>query len=213
MTKVKTSKYPSKEGSFPSALLNKLQNYEVPVYASQGLDVGKVRGRKSKKMEATKSPSKKPCKTRKGKGKKKNTRAKQRTAKAKAMERYKAEHGNSNEPTKPKPNKTALAKTTQAEPSQPKRRKQATSGSTEQQSKQNNKKERIPPEHVTANHVYSSAYRKAKAQGMDGDQCRKIAMQAGQLFRERGVVTNLCGEFRSTRRKDFEATQKGALGK
>ena len=58
---------------------------------------------------------------------------------------------------------------------------------------------RKPPAHITANHVYSSAYVKYKAHGDD------IARQAGQMaatmFRESGQVDDLCGLFRAPRRK------------
>ena len=56
--------------------------------------------------------------------------------------------------------------------------------------------ELVPPPHVTANHVYSSAYRKALSQGSDVEMARSKAMEAAEHFRQNGTVNALCGQFR-----------------
>eukprot|EP00435_Cladocopium_sp_Y103_P033615 s228_g8.t1 len=57
--------------------------------------------------------------------------------------------------------------------------------------------EKVPPPHVKTNNVYSSAYRKAKAQRPDDlNWVHAQAKAATKLFIERGVVNDLCGEFR-----------------
>lgn len=59
--------------------------------------------------------------------------------------------------------------------------------------------ERTPPEHVTAHHVYSSAYRKGLAQGHPLEIAREHAQEAAQHFRKTGMVDDRCGEFRAKR--------------
>eukprot|EP00435_Cladocopium_sp_Y103_P044295 s419_g12.t1 len=60
----------------------------------------------------------------------------------------------------------------------------------------------FPPGHVTTNHVYSSAYRKAKAQHPDctAEFAQSQAKAATKLFMRTGMVNHLCGQFRETRR-------------
>ena len=56
----------------------------------------------------------------------------------------------------------------------------------------------IPPPHITINHVYSSAYRKALAAcPKDTANARAQAKLATALFKDQGVVNDLCGRFAS----------------
>jgi len=55
---------------------------------------------------------------------------------------------------------------------------------------------RKPPAHTTANHVYSSAYRQAKAKQNSKEECRDIGQTAAKLFRQTGLVDDRCGIFR-----------------
>ena len=55
-----------------------------------------------------------------------------------------------------------------------------------------------PPAHVTVNHVYSSAYRRAQAGGMTLEACQQRARRAGDQFRKFGRVNkNYVGKFAS----------------
>ena len=65
---------------------------------------------------------------------------------------------------------------------------------------------RVPPSHVTHNHIYSSAYRKALSQHPgDKEKARQIGKQAVEFFKSTGTVNSLCGEFRSSRRRSSAA--------
>lgn len=55
--------------------------------------------------------------------------------------------------------------------------------------------EYVPPKHVTLNHIYSSAYRKAMSASKDADHARSQAKLATALWKEKGVVNGLCGKF------------------
>ena len=45
-----------------------------------------------------------------------------------------------------------------------------------------------PPAHVGANHIYSNAYRKAAAAGLNKENCQKRARKATKIFRQLGKV-------------------------
>ena len=60
---------------------------------------------------------------------------------------------------------------------------------------------RKPPEHVTAHHVYSSAYRKAASQGLDVEGRRQAGKDAAAYFNQSGLVDDRCGVFRAQPRK------------
>ena len=58
--------------------------------------------------------------------------------------------------------------------------------------------ERVPPPHVTHNHIYSSAYRKAMVKcPNDVEFARRQGKAAIELFKLKGIVNSLCGEFRT----------------
>ena len=61
--------------------------------------------------------------------------------------------------------------------------------------------ERVPPPHVTGNHIYSSAYRKAFAVSKDKDDARAKGREAVQHWKQHGTVNALCGEFRAQMRQ------------
>lgn len=68
---------------------------------------------------------------------------------------------------------------------------------------------KVPPPHVTANGVYSSAYRKAKAAGDAVEDARAKGKRAADIFRKYGVVTDLCGTFREVKRNKAQQLEGG----
>ena len=60
----------------------------------------------------------------------------------------------------------------------------------------------VPPPHVHANGVYSSAYRKAISQGLGTEVARSRGKEAADIFRAHGVVNELCGQFRTVKAKE-----------
>ena len=60
---------------------------------------------------------------------------------------------------------------------------------------------RVPPPHVSSNHVYSSAYRKAKAKGVTLEECRQSGKDALAYFVQSGMVDDRCGIFREKPKK------------
>ena len=53
-----------------------------------------------------------------------------------------------------------------------------------------------PPEHITVNHVYSSAYRRAQAGGLSLEDAQRKARMATEQFRKSGRVNkNDVGKF------------------
>ena len=65
---------------------------------------------------------------------------------------------------------------------------------------------RKPPAHITANHVYSSAYRQAKSKKNNPEECRDIGQTAAKLFRQTGLVDDRCGIFREKPRASKKDT-------
>lgn len=198
-------------------LVSALNDAEPPVYATQGEDVGKRRGRRKTVQQETPDPPAKRrrvrahpkgeggkgrkkkaishAQTRKGfKGEKQNgkrkTKKSKKTAKARAVEAYKAELANGRD--------TALRSRTvptpvRAAPSSSKRKK-ITPNKCEEGT--------APPEHITPHHVYSSAYKKCLAAGHDKPAARQQAREASEYFKTTGLVDDRCGTFRQTRRVD-----------
>ena len=60
---------------------------------------------------------------------------------------------------------------------------------------------RVPPPHVGSNHVYSSAYRKAKAKKATVEECRQSGKDALAYFLQSGLVDDRCGIFRENPKK------------
>ena len=59
-----------------------------------------------------------------------------------------------------------------------------------------------PPEHITPNHIYSSAYRRAEILGCDKPTCQSKAREATNQFRALGKVNrDMVGAFANKPRK------------
>lgn len=185
------------EPSFAATLAEAASREEPPNYAAQGSDAGKKRGR-PKKAGKGKKPKKH------GKANKKAKRGKRVSAKAKAKatsgKGKKNAKGNAVKKTGPKQvDAEAFSGTPTARKSRAK--KPAKAKEPELADLDGAKPEhygplRTPPAHITANHVYSSAYRKNAKQG---DAFGRMAGQmAAAMFRETGQVDELCGVFRNS---------------
>ena len=196
---------------------------EPPLYSTQGEDVGRKRGRKPKTSngKATNAKSKKGKKTtkggkkhRKGKGnskvhdkgtKSKPTSSKdtkspskgakspsKRVQKAKRVRKAHAAVKASQEPQPAQPVATPARKRPAARPPAP------PDAEASDAKPYLHGPRRVPPKHVTANHVYSSAYRRHTKYGVEF--AKAAANLAAQYFRESGMVDDLCGVFRETPR-------------
>ena len=138
---------------------------------SKSLDVADKAYRTSKSSKHKKVPSTKKKRTRKAKPLKKRV-----------VEHYKQDLANGLDPAQvANPKAQAKASATLAKHKQRPRTPAAQTV------------ERTPPEHVTAHHVYSSAYRKGLAQGHPLEIARKHAQEAAQHFRKTGMVDDRCG--------------------
>ena len=170
------------EPAFVASLSELASNEDPPLYAGQGADVGKTRGRRPKKQSRGKAAGKKAKKGKKrvrakGKGKTPGPKAK---AKGKAA--------------KPKQYDSATSAAVV-----PKKSRRPQQEAFEGPKPEHHGPLRTPPEHITANHVYSSAYRKNCKQS---DEFGRMAGQmAATMFRSTGQVDDLCGVFRSARKK------------
>lgn len=172
-----------KAPAFVGSMESWVGDQEPPQYGSQGVDVGKKRGRKPLKpvdskdgKQKHKSKGNKP----KSKKSKKVRKGKKRALSAASPEpalRQRPARGGSKLGRYPK-------KVEIAEPSQ---------------RPQHHGKERVPPEHVTSRHAYSSAYRKHESMGLE--YAREAAKMASRLFMDKGVVDDLCGDFRAKPRR------------
>ena len=192
---------------FMEAVKLKASTAEPPVFATQGADVGKTRGRKPGKAKAKPGPKRAAKAANRGKAKtnKKKVKAVKKTPKtgkrAKKC-RGKARSGSAGMSLPDgEPSAAAYA------PKNSRKRSRVNQGDRETHVPANagasdqpvySGPDLKPPSHVTANHVYSSAYRKHARWG------EEYARQAGKLaatkFRETGLVDNLCGTFRTTTR-------------
>ena len=192
-----------------------------PEFASQGEAAGKTRGRKKTKEAKSKPREKAPAKNRrkstrgaakaKAKAKAKSSRAKPirsaaSSAKAKAKSRAipapEVEEPTMSSSSNPKTErKRACSEQTTPSSSKPRGARKTKARGTA------GEEPRIPPPHVTHNHIYSSAYRKALAAAPnDVPKARKLAHEAVEYFKMTGSVNELCGKFRSQPRKSRGAT-------
>ncbi len=197
----KTCKYPlptvARLKDIDTHALQELEKAEPPVYATQ---TGKTKGRKAKKAVAeldTKNQKKKKEKNNKSKNKKKLKTAKQRAVaayKARAqeqMEQPKAATGRHTTKTR-KVSAAGSSSTTKraTPPTAPSAKKKTRS----KKSGVDEPKEYVPPEHVTGNHVYSSAYRRAKSLNLSEGEARNWGQEASAHFKKFGtVVEGKCG--------------------
>ena len=187
---------------------------EPPIYAQQGADIGKTRGRKPKtsKKPATRGKTKK-AKSGAGKSikKKESAKGKRGSKKTKATKTKSAKsvvYAKFKRVRKGKAVRRngAASSSSRAAASKPVEPAPVSPGSTLDSDMEpvNHGPRRIVPAHVTANHVYSSAYRKNSGKGTE--YARKAAQLAAASFRESGFVDDLCGVFRSApRRKNGES--------
>ena len=194
-----------------------------PQFSTQGEAAGKARGRKkTKEVKSTprgKAPAKNRGKSKRGvpkaKAKAKSSKAKPTRsaasstpkAKAKAKAKSRAIPAPEEEPVMPSSphpksgRKRAASEGTAPSSSKPKveRKSKARTAVGDEP--------RVPPPHVTHNHIYSSAYRKALAlESNDVQKSRKVAHEAVDFFKRTGTVNGLCGQFRSQPRKSRGAT-------
>ena len=159
------------------------QQADPPIYASQGQDVGKVRGRKAKVGKKDKKGGKRSKAPKKKKAAPKKVKA-TGVGKFKKLRRR-----------QPKSAQRAPALPKEPEPlADDEERPQATDMEPEHHGPR-----RLPPPHVTANHVYTSAYRRNLRQG--SEYARLAGRLAAASFREGGWVDDLCGVFRTTKRR------------
>ena len=202
--------------SFMDRMQKLAASEEPPVYAGQGADIGKTRGRKPRKSEKGKDKGKRAKtsrKSKKGAAKKeakkgdkprgkamKVVKPKSRSKPVRKLKKTKAGKGKAK-------NSGASGSSGVAKP-RPKSAAQPSSSSLDSDMDPvHHGPKRITPAHITGNHVYTSAYRKNQAKGAD------FARAAGQLaastWREEGWVDDLCGVFRSQPRKSQKGQDDG----
>ena len=190
---------------------------EPPVYSTQGADVGKTRGRKSK---AAKEPKGSMGEGRSGKNRTKKGRqqgGKNKRSKTKGSKRKQKQLEDSNtECGKPAVGKfkklrtmTRSSKLSPVKPAAQEQEPPAVEGQEPPPVQDDEEPvgvpfhvgpKRAPPPHVTANIVYSSAYRRNI--GMGPEYARLAGQMAASMFRSTGFVDDLCGVFRSKPRKN-----------
>ena len=185
---------------------------EPPVFATQGEAAGKKKGRppkakaspKAKGTAKSKAHGRKPAA--KARAKAKATATKNARAKAKAKAAPKARTrktkangtpaASSRPAVEPLPASDVVVDPTPAK--RPRTRKP-----------ENNDQLRVPPPHVTHNHIYSSAYRKNYALNKDRELAKQKGKEAVEFFKVHGSVNSLCGEFRDAPRARNTTSPKG----
>ena len=174
-----------------------------PEFSTQGEAAGKTRGRKPKKA-SPKAKAKTGAKRATGRETKSSgTRGANPRAKAKAAPKAKsaAKRARSVRPKTSEP----PAATEDAVPAhaEPKRRSRARKpAASVPAAPADDREERVPPPHVTHNHIYSSAYRKALSQvPNDVENAKSQGNKAVDYFKVHGKVNYLCGKFRENPRK------------
>eukprot|EP00435_Cladocopium_sp_Y103_P013609 s2950_g3.t1 len=204
-----SSKYPLETPPYLAELKKQVETLDPPVFSTQGESAGKRKGRKKQVEPAAEKP-------------KGNSRGR---AKAKAAPRSRSKPAQprvrgANAKSKPSPKRaTPKKKACSKAKAVPKSRAQATpqakvaevvdNGSKEvaepkpprkpraPKAPAANEGERIPPPHVTHNHIYSSAYRKSLSV-CPGDKtlAKSQGAKAVEHFKTHGTVNGLCGVFR-----------------
>lgn len=211
-------KYPlPAEPSYMKEIQQEVQGSEPPVFSEQGQASGKTRGRKPKAKSAPKAKASAKARARATGKNVEKAKAMVGASKAKSPKASKAKAAPKRKTT-PKPKQKAVrgaastaspsaasapSRSPMPDASAPKRPRKPTDAAEE---------ERIPPSHVTHNHIYASAYRKALAGNENNDKefARKQAAAAVQHFKLRGTVNELCGQFRSKPRARKVATPSSA---
>ena len=206
-----------------------VKGMEPPAFATQGEAAGKTRGRPKAKATPKRKPREKATPKAKAKAKAKTSKvSKSKTAKteskrggkpkAKSAPKSKARTRSAGSAT---PDAAAAPeKARRAAPSKASKRPAEPDAAPcpepdvveEKPSRKSrtrkylpahaaNAEPRVPPSHVTHNHIYSSAYRKALTQYPgDKEKARQIGKEAVDFFKSTGTVNSLCGEFRSSPR-------------
>lgn len=172
---------------------------DPPNYASQGADVGRTRGRKPNRS----NPKSKKVRSKKGKKGtvtkgRKGSKVKHVRKPKKAMKNV-SQDGSHDSPSKTsKPRKKRVGKFDKLNTRPCKGRSTETGATHEPEPSvdqpMHHGPRRVPPAHITANHVYSSAYRHNKSLGQE--YARAAGKLAAATFRDLGYVDDLCGVFR-----------------
>ena len=184
-------KYPlGIEPSYVKEIKKKVAVAEPPVFATQGEPTGKTRGRKPQKPKAKPAPKRSRTSSAKRAQPKRSKRA---ATKPKPKAKARAARGKA---------RAAPKRSAPASGSVSKRLRKASVGSGDA----NQDALRVPPAHVTHNHIYSSAYRKSLSLfPNDAALAQKRGKEAIEFFKETGNVNGLCGAFRSKTRKNQPA--------
>lgn len=215
-----TGKYPLPSApAYMEEIHKEIGDMEPPEFATQGEAVGKCRGRKAKAKAAPKAKGKtqqrprgRPATRVKASAKSRAKATKPRGARTKSMAACKSKAACKRKAAAPKRNakrksdavpegdampasSNAAALVPAPEPieAKPKRKPRVSKPPPA-----DSNEERVPPPHVTHNHIYSSAYRKALA-SKPGDPvfARNQGSAAVEHFKRNGTVNGLCGVFRS----------------
>ena len=172
------------------------------------------KARAAKKSQDEKEVKNLQCGSKKKPGKQNNEKGKKRSKKAKKMGKNKVSRRREilkgGSPKKPE---SDAKESGQSRPEAPKRQRAKSGGKPavpamepkpSPQMPEHYGEQYKPPAHVTWNHVYSSAYRRAARCG--GDYAKAAGQLAGRLFKEKGLVDSLCGTFRANPRSDASST-------
>ena len=199
------------EPSYVKQIEAMVSGMEPPLFATQGEAAGKKKGRPCKPKA---KPSPKAKGTAKSKVRGKTTAAKARAkAKATATKRARAK---AKAAPKARTRKTsAIGASASSQPAveplppsdvvvdpRPAKRPRA-------RKPENNDQLRVPPPHVTHNHIYSSAYRKNYALNKDRELAKQKGKEAVEFFKANGSVNSLCGKFREVPRARNSTSPKG----
>ena len=203
---------------------------EPPVFATQGEAAGKHKGRKPKAKASPKTKSKAKGD---GKAQARSSRKTKATPKAKAKgkatqsrskvaSKTASKAGSKVSRAKAKMDKATFKRFCKAvdtgesssSSSKPDTEKKPQESDTEKKPRgrrsmpvAGDNEPRVPPAHVTHNHIYSSAYRKAlSANPGNKEHARSQGHAAVDFFKLTGTVNNLCGQFRETVRTKRGAT-------
>ena len=214
-------KYPLADApDYMTELQNQVKDMDPPEFSKQGEHAGKTRGRKAKakaapktKGRANRAPKSKATKA----AKSTRSRTAKQSVRAKAAAKPKAKPS-----PKPKAANKARAASGSAgnsavvpadpfpEPDDVMEPKAACKKPRTRKTLPDDNKDRIPPSHITHNHVYSSAYRKSLSL-CPGDKAlaRKQGAAAVDYFKIHGAVNGLCGSFRSAPRSSTKSADSG----
>ena len=184
---------------------------EPPIYSSQGADVGRTRGRKPNKDKEVKGgkkvrADKKGGSRKKGKQVKKSHSKNKRGGKSKGIGKFKKLRKATRRKSQ---GSHANSLVESGQPWEEGENWEEGERREEGESREDCEAEGIPfhhgprrgvPPHITAHHVYSSAYRKARSQSYGAEYARCCGKMAAAFFRETGHVDDLCGVFRNAPR-------------